>query len=226
MTPPDRGHGTRCWPGVHGTAPSRPAISRNSELTTLQMTGRETAAPSHPRGPMRTMRSEGGRAIVGAGLLTLVLAYPGPRGRATANASELASSHYVHTVEAALNRGDVGAADQVAQQAYAAARGSQSWESMVAAGDAYRRLAAVSSRRPHALGKARGVYLEGLFGARQQQSLPGVFQVAEAFAALGDRDLVNTSLRIAETVAARVADPQAREQARASVERLARRLLA
>jgi hypothetical protein len=97
---------------------------------------------------------------------------------------------------------------------------------MVAVGDAYRRIAAVSSKRPHALAKARDAYLAGLFRARQQQSLPGVSRVAEAFAALGDRELVNASLRIAETVASQVADPQARREAQASVERLARRLLA
>jgi hypothetical protein len=168
----------------------------------------------------------GGRAVVGAGLLTLVLAYPGPRGWTTADASEAAGGDDIHTVEAALSRGDVGAAEQVAQQAYASARGSRSWESMVAVGDAYRRIAEVSSMRPHALAKARDAYWAGLFRARQQQSLPGVFQVAEAFATLGDRELVNTSLRIAESVAAQVADPQARGQAQASVERLARRLLA
>jgi len=174
----------------------------------------------------RTMGWRGSRAVVGAGLLTLVLAYPGPREWTTANASEVAGGDYVHAVETALSRGDVGAAERVAQQAYASARASRSWESMVVAGDAYRRIAEVSSTRPPALAKARDAYLEGLFRARQQQSLPGVFQVAEAFAALGDRELVNSSLRIAETVAAQVADPQARGQARASVERLARRLLA
>src|SRR5262249_1499346 len=93
-------------------------------------------------------------------------------------------------------------------------------------GDAYRRIAEVSSTRPHALAKAREAYLTGLLRARQQQSLRGVFQVAEAFAALGDRELVNTSVRIAEPVAAQIAEPQARGQARASIERLASRLLA
>jgi len=174
----------------------------------------------------RTTGWRGGRAVVGAGLMTLVLACPGPRGWTTADASEAAGGDDIHTVDAALSRGDLGAAEQVAQQAYASARGSRSWESMVAAGDAYRRIAEVSSTRSHARAKARDAYLAGLFRARQQQSLPGVFQVAEAFAALGDRELVNTCLRVAETVAAQVADPQARGQARASVERLASRLLA
>jgi len=174
----------------------------------------------------RTTGWRGGRAVVGAGLMTLVLACPGPRGWTTADASEAAGGDDIHTVDAALSRGDLGAAEQVAQQAYASARGSRSWESMVAAGDAYRRIAEVSSTRSPARAKARDAYLAGLFRARQQQSLPGVFQVAEAFAALGDRELVNTCLRVAETVAAQVADPQARGQARASVERLARRLLA
>jgi hypothetical protein len=158
----------------------------------------------------RTTGWRGGRAVVGAGLMTLVLAYPGPRGWTTADTSEAAGGGYIHAVDAALTRGDLGAAEQVAQQAYASARGSRSWESMVAAGDAYRRIAEVSSTRPHALVKARDAYRAGLFRARQQQSLPGVFRVAEAFAALGDHELVNSCLRVAETIAAQVADPQAR----------------
>jgi hypothetical protein len=97
---------------------------------------------------------------------------------------------------------------------------------MANAGDAYRRIAQVSSARRHAMGKAREAYLAGFFRARQQQSLPGVFRIAEAFAALGDREVANTCVRVAETIATQVADPQGREQARASVERLARRLLA
>src|SRR5262249_43441736 len=154
----------------------------------------------------RTTAWRGSCAVAAAGVLTLGLVGPGPPGATTATAVETVEGDHLTTVEAALARGDLGAAGRAAQQAYLSARGARSWESMVAAGDAYRRLAEVSTLRARAIVKARDAYLAGLFRARQAPSLPGVFRIAEAFAALGDRDLVNTCVRVAETVATQVAD--------------------
>src|SRR5262245_7348858 len=96
-----------------------------------------------------------GRAVVAAGLMTLALGGPGPGAWTTADTSEAAEGDSLHAVDAALSRGDLGAAERVAQQAYASARASRSWESMMAAGDAYRHIAEGASTHSHAIGKAR-----------------------------------------------------------------------
>jgi 16S rRNA (cytosine967-C5)-methyltransferase len=74
-------------------------------------------------------------------------------------------------------------------------------------------------------GKGRRIYLAALFRARQQESLDGVLRTAEAFAGLGDRELVDRCLRIAESLAARVPDAQARERVREVAERLTNQTL-
>jgi hypothetical protein len=167
-----------------------------------------------------------GVLAVAAGLMVMLVAVSSPRAATPLGDTGQAWAGFVQQVDAALGQGDIRAAERSAQQAYMSALGSRGWEGMVAAGDAYRRIGEASGARSAVTMKAREAYLTALMRARQQQSLAGVSRAAEAFAALGDRELVNRCIRVAETVAGQIADPQAREQARASVERLANRLLA
>jgi hypothetical protein len=67
---------------------------------------------------------------------------------------------------------------------------------------------------------ARQAYLDALFCARDRRSVDGVLRAAEAFAALGDRDVVVQSLRIAD-VLADAEGPAARERVAAARRRLA-----
>lgn len=62
---------------------------------------------------------------------------------------------------------------------------------------------------------AREAYLAALFHARQQGSLDGLLRTAQAFAALGDREMVDPCLHLAERLAARTANEQARAGVRA-----------
>jgi hypothetical protein len=59
-----------------------------------------------------------------------------------------------------------------------------------------------------------------LLRARDLQSLDGLLRAAEAFAALGDQDVLAESLRIAEALAG-VEGPAARERVAAARRRLA-----
>jgi hypothetical protein len=132
----------------------------------------------------------------------------------------------IEAADRALARGDVSRAERALREAYTAALSSRTWRGMVDVGDAYRRLADAAGVRRWSEAHAHDIYLAALFRARQQGSLPGVFRAAEGLAALGDRQGVNTSIAVAKGLAGRVTDVQERGRAQASVERLARRLLA
>ena len=126
---------------------------------------------------------------------------------------------YVHYERAddALAAGDVVRALRHWQEGYAAAVGSRRWEGLVEAGDLYRRIGA-RGRFEGAL-RARDCYLLALVRARGERSLDGVLRATEAFLDLGDAEPVERGLEIARELAARDADPRARER----IERLAAR---
>ncbi len=127
--------------------------------------------------------------------------------------------------EEATARQDLRAADQTWQEAYWAAHASRRWEGMVEVGDAYLRIGRAFGFRAAAEARARQLYLAGLFHSRQSGSLDGVLRVAEAFAALGDREVVEQSLRVAEHLALRARDTQAQDRVRAFRKQLTARVL-
>ena len=128
---------------------------------------------------------------------------------------------HLSRVEDALARRNVSAAEMAWHDAYGAALGSRRWEGMVEVGDAYLRLGEVAGSRKAAEAKARRIYLSALFRARQRGSLDGALRTTEAFAALGDREVVEQGLRIAQSLAARSGDAQALERVRAVTSQLA-----
>lgn len=126
----------------------------------------------------------------------------------------------IRRVDEALAQKKVNAAEQAWLDAFGAALKSQRWDWMLEVGEAYLRLGRLGGFSRAAEAKARQIYLAALFRARQQESLDGVLRTAEAFAALGDRELVDRCLRIAESLAAQARDAQARERVREVVDRL------
>ena len=132
---------------------------------------------------------------------------------------------HLQRVDEALAKNDVGAAEHAWHAAYVKALGSRRWEGMIDAADAQLRIGTVAGTRKASEAKARGIYLAALFRARQQGSLDGVLRVTGAFATLGDREVVDQCLRIAEHLAAQGTDGQARDRLRAFRERTANRML-
>ncbi len=122
---------------------------------------------------------------------------------------------HLRRADEARVREDLGDADQAWREAYRAARMSQRWEGMVEVGDAYLRIGESFGFRAAAEARARQLYLAALFNARGSGSLDGVLRAGEAFAVLGDRDVVEQSLRVAEQLAARPRDTQAQDRVRA-----------
>lgn len=143
-------------------------------------------------------------------------------------ASEAAASHlnplaaptapwaaHIREVDEALAEKNVGVAERAWQEAYLAALGGRGWEGLIAVGDAARRIAAVAGPHPGPEAKVLQTYLLALVRARHQGSLDGVLRTGEAFASLGDREVVAFCIRIAESLTAHAHDARARSRLRA-----------
>jgi hypothetical protein len=122
------------------------------------------------------------------------------------------TARQVGRVDEALARRDVSAAVRAWHDAYVFALASRQWEPMIAVADAYLRIGQVSGHAAAARGKARSHYLTALIRAERQRSVDGVLRVAEAFARLGDREVVARTVGIAEALAARSGDRRAVER--------------
>ncbi len=133
---------------------------------------------------------------------------------------------HLQRVDAALAASNVSTAERAWHDAYAEALRSRRWEGLLEAGDAYLRIGKVANGRTAAQAQARRAYLTALFRARNEGSLDGVLHTVEAFAALGDHEVAEQGLRIAERLAEKSPDAHARERVRAVADRLAARVLA
>jgi hypothetical protein len=132
---------------------------------------------------------------------------------------------HIQKVEEALAKKNISAAERAWHEAYVAALGSRRWEGMVEAADAALRIADAVGVRKASEAKARGIYLTALLRARQERSLDGVLRVAEAFAVLGDQEVVNQCIRIADHLALQARNAEARDRVRAFRARVASRFL-
>ncbi len=116
---------------------------------------------------------------------------------------------HIREMDEALAKKNLNAALRAWDDAYLAAIGSRFWEGMIEVGDASLRIGAVAGLGKAAQATARRSYLAALFRARQLASLEGVLRTAEAFAALGDDEVVEQCLRIAENLARQARSPKA-----------------
>jgi len=119
-------------------------------------------------------------------------------------------------VETALASRNVSAAEEAWHEAHRAALWSRHrWDGLIEVGEAYLRIGEVANGRQAAQATARRLYLAALFRAREQGAIDGVLRTADAFAVLGDRETVTQRLQVADQVAARTRDPQARARVEA-----------
>ena len=129
---------------------------------------------------------------------------PGPASQAPERADAWVAD--LHQAEHARAQRDLGAARQAWQRAFRAALASRRWEGMLEVGNASLRIGDSPGAREPSLATARRLYLEAFFRAKAEGSLEGVLRAAEAFAALGDHEVVAQCLRVAERMAAGVND--------------------
>jgi hypothetical protein len=163
-------------------------------------------------------------AVAAVGLMAVsacaCVASPPPAG-------ESAWREHLQATDAALAERNPSRAARVWQEARSAALRSGAWNALVEVGDASVRIGELApARNGAARARARDLYLSALFRARGQRSLDGVLRVTEAFAALGDADVVSQGLRIAGRLAASQG-PAAQDRVREAASRLgARHLMA
>lgn len=124
----------------------------------------------------------------------------------------------IQTAYQALVQRDVKAARHAWEEAHLAAVGSARWDGLIEVGDAYLRIGLASGSREAAEATARKAYFAALFRACQKESFDGILRTAEAFAALGDRQVVEECTGLAELLAP---DEDARSRVRSLLARFA-----
>lgn len=106
---------------------------------------------------------------------------------------------YLRAVDRALGNGDIDGARRAWESAHLEAIESLSWEGLIAAGDARLRIGvADGGRRAAAEPAARRAYFAALYRACREDSFEGILRTAEAFAKLGDREVVEECAGLAE----------------------------
>jgi hypothetical protein len=109
---------------------------------------------------------------------------------------------YLDLVEKELEHGHLDVAVRIWQDAYGAALGSGSWESMIAVGDAFVAIGRASGSPAGARMNAREAYLTALIRARRDRSVDGALRTAEAFRQIDDRAVVEQCFHVAAQLAA------------------------
>jgi hypothetical protein len=160
-------------------------------------------------------RGRAALVLIGVSFLVLGFSVAGGRLALSGGAAQISQppapdapwAGAIERIDAALAAGDAYAADRAWHDAYMAALGSRRWEAMIAVGDASVRIGGIEEFRQVATARARQTYLIALFRARRAGSLDGVQRAGRAFENLGDRAAAEQSMRVAETLAAREAQP-------------------
>ena len=134
-------------------------------------------------------------------------------------------TEYVRAMDQALAETNATAAVRAWRNAYAAALGTPGWRGLVEVASASLRIGTIPGFGKASEARARETYWTALFRARQQGSLNGVLDAAEAFGALGDRAMVEQCIRVAESLAALNGDAAAADQVRVLAADLAGRYL-
>jgi hypothetical protein len=149
--------------------------------------------------------------IIAAGALVIALALlEAFTGRGHAVDTDRTWDTALSKLDTSLERGDTTSAIRSWHDAYLAAFASRSWEGMIEVGDAAVRIGALARSSHYWEPRAREAYLSAMFRARSARSLDGVLRAAEGFGALGDRHVVDVSMRIARSIAGRDAEAEAR----------------
>lgn len=107
-------------------------------------------------------------------------------------------SGHLRSVDRALGQSDMDGARRAWENAHLAAVESLSWEGLIAIGDASRRIGSAMGAEQTAEATARRAYFAALYRACRENSFDGILRAAEAFADLGDREVVEECLGLAD----------------------------
>ena len=187
--------------------------------TAAVTSGRLTTREESVMGPRKSARVFISVVLAAATLLA-ALEVKYARGVAPASKPDAPWLTPLQEMDSAIARADVMAAATAQHLAYRAALESRKWEGLLAVGDATLRLGEVTQSPRLAGPEVRRLYLTALFRARAANSLDGVLQTTEAFAQLGDAQVVEQGLNLARDLAG--PDPEAQARVRALASRLSR----
>ena len=126
--------------------------------------------------------------------------------------SPTSTTERITAIGEAVQRGDLATARAAWHDAYRSLRRTRDWQGMAALGDTALGIAGASGARQPWEADARQAYLGALFRARAETSLDGVLRATDAFATLGDREVTEEGLRIAESIALRTGTAEARDR--------------
>ncbi|OLD77184.1 MAG: hypothetical protein AUG87_05575 [Candidatus Rokubacteria bacterium 13_1_20CM_4_70_14] len=132
-------------------------------------------------------------------------------------------TEHIHAMDQALTERNATTAVRAWRNAYAAALATPGWRGLVEVAAGSLRIGAIPGFGKASEARARETYWLALFRARQQGSLNGVLDAAEAFGALGDGAMVEQCLRVAEGLAALHSDKGAADRVRALAATIAER---
>lgn len=149
------------------------------------------------------------------------LAFSKPPDAAARPTTAQVWTRYLENVRAAVAGQDVHGAVRAWQDAYTVAEASRSWEGLLELGDEVLRIGELAGIGKASEPKARRLYLAAFFRVRRDRSLEGALRTAEAFAALGDRVIVEQALTLAAALA-ESAPSDVRARCRETAERLRR----
>jgi len=150
-------------------------------------------------------------------------AHNGVDGRTAAGIASAPWTEHIRAMDQALEERNATAAVRAWRNAYAAALGTPGWRGLVEVAAGSLRIGAIPGFGKASEARARETYWLALFRARQQGSLNGVLDTAEAFGALGDTAMVEQCLRVAEGLAALHSDKDSADRVRALAAALAER---
>ena len=130
---------------------------------------------------------------------------------------------YLREMEDAIVTGQAAAAVRAWHRAHAAVIDQPGWQPIVRVAEAARSIGAIPGFGRAAEARARETYWIALFRAHRDGSLAGVLETAEGFGVLGDRNMVEQCIRIAEGLATRAGHESGRAYDMESVARDLRR---
>lgn len=158
--------------------------------------------------------------------LLLLLAIVEAIGAAEAIAGDAPWADYVIAANQAVAVKDARGATWALGHAFNAAKGSRGWDGLLVVGDAALRAGRALDLERTTLPQARRAYMMALLRARDAGAIDGVLRACHAFATIGDRQVVERCVDVAEGLATRSRDSRALAEVRAVAERLTDRSFA
>ena len=122
---------------------------------------------------------------------------------------------HLRAMDEALASQDIRAAVRARHEADLAAVADRGWDGPLSVGEASLRLGAAAGVRQVSERWARRAFLLAFVRARERGSLDGVLRAAEAFAAMGDREMAQHCARVAAELAGTSGGARERDRVRA-----------